>query len=105
MSAEQFSSGARGSGRASPRGGARPEPRPPVPKKADITLLRACRASHRTLPLAKGELEGVLVRAARVARRPPSIPPPRGGEADNVRRSYKAISQVGESVCLGSEPE
>jgi hypothetical protein len=44
----------------------------------------ALRASHRTLPLTKGELEGVLPSPCASAQvvKPPSIPPPRGGKAE-----------------------
>jgi hypothetical protein len=38
------------------------------------------RVSHRTLPLAKGELEGVPHDPCQSGREPPSIPPPRGGK-------------------------
>ncbi len=47
-----------------------------------MVLSIPARASHKTLPLTKGELEGVPRRAARPCSEPPSIPPPRGGTAE-----------------------
>jgi hypothetical protein len=44
------------------------------------------RVSNRTLPLAKGELEGVPHDRCQSGREPPSIPPPRGRKHEFLER-------------------
>jgi hypothetical protein len=48
------------------------------------------RASHRTLPLAKGELEGVLLEAVRPAQDPPQSPLREGGRQAGETLEAKA---------------
>jgi UDP-N-acetylglucosamine 2-epimerase (non-hydrolysing) len=48
-------------------------------------------AAHRTLPLAKGESEGVSFYAAGTVPEPPSIPPPRGGRTEKLDAPSAAL--------------